>query len=134
MEKTIGEGIEGRKFLTVFAVSLILLVIGGLVVRYNWLNIDIGNSGGSKMIWANPNPVPAGSKTTTISWDTGDGSIAQVYISVDGGPEKRFSGSLSKGSLDATWIEKKNEYDFRLYAGMEHTTLLASVKVTNAEK
>ena len=50
-------------------------------------------------ITANPNPVPAGTAkfgTTTISWDTGNGSLGEVYVSVNGGPEKRFSGALRK--------------------------------------
>src|SRR5262249_2854226 len=40
---------------------------------------------GPPTITANPNPVPAGEGkfgTTTVTWDTGDGSIGEVYISV----------------------------------------------------
>ncbi|OLC99952.1 MAG: hypothetical protein AUH86_01240 [Acidobacteria bacterium 13_1_40CM_4_58_4] len=38
-------------------------------------------------ITASPNPVPAGEGvgTTTITWNTGDGTVGQVYVSVDGG-------------------------------------------------
>jgi hypothetical protein len=87
-------------------------------------------------IVASPNPVPAGSSkfgTTTISWDTGNGSVGEVYVSVNGGSEKRFSGALVKGTQNADWIGK-GEYEFRLYAGKEHKTLLASVKVTREKK
>jgi hypothetical protein len=37
-----------------------------------------------------PNPVPAGigPGMTTITWDTGDGWVGRVYVSVDGGPEQ----------------------------------------------
>src|SRR4051812_20787145 len=51
-------------------------------------------------VTANPNPAPAGSAkfaATTVTWDTGDGSIGEVYVSVNGGPEQRFSGALAKG-------------------------------------
>src|SRR3989442_1500207 len=42
-------------------------------------------------IAADPNPVPAGSDaqgTTIISWDTGDGSMGEVYVLVNRGEEK----------------------------------------------
>jgi DNA-directed RNA polymerase subunit RPC12/RpoP len=90
---------------------------------------------GTPMITANPNPVPAGPEKfgkTTITWDTGDGSIGQVYVSVNAGEERRFAGGRSKGSLDAAWIGK-GQHDFRLYAGKEHKTLLASVTVTRSK-
>jgi hypothetical protein len=88
------------------------------------------------IITANPNPPPAGTAkfaTTTISWNTGDGSLGEVYVSVSGGPEKKFSGALAKGSQEAAWIGK-GDYEFRLYAGKQHKTLLAAVKVTRNKK
>jgi hypothetical protein len=87
-------------------------------------------------ITANPNPVPAGDEkfgTTTISWDTGDGTVGEVYVSVNGGEEKRFSGAQAKGSQEASWIGYKSEYEFRLYAGKEHATKLATVRVTRSK-
>jgi hypothetical protein len=87
-------------------------------------------------IKANPNPAPAGTTkfaTTTISWDTGDESLGEVYVSVNGDPERRFSGALAKGSQEAAWIGK-GDYEFRLYAGKEHKTLLATVKVTRSKQ
>jgi hypothetical protein len=93
------------------------------------------NSAVAPTIKANPNPAPAGTTkfaTTTISWDTGDGSLGEVYVSVNGGPEKRFSGALAKGSQEAPWIGK-GDHEFRLYAGKEHKTLLATVKVTRSK-
>src|SRR6476619_2158168 len=77
------------------------------------------SSSSQASIRADPNPVPAGAHkfgTTTISWDTGDGSLGEVYVSQNDEPEKRFSGSLSKGSQQANWIGR-SEYEFRLYAG-----------------
>jgi hypothetical protein len=92
----------------------------------------VGSQKSAPVITATPNPVPAGSEkfgTTTITWDTGDGSIGEVYVSTNGGEEKRFSGATTKGSQDAAWIGK-GVYEFRLYAGKEHKTLLGSVRVT----
>lgn len=83
-------------------------------------------------IAASPNPVPASAEKfgkTMITWDTGDGTPGEVYVSTNGGEEKRFSGALAKGSQEAAWIGSKGEYEFRLYAGKDHTTMLTSVKV-----
>jgi hypothetical protein len=80
---------------------------------------------------ASPNPVPAGDGlgTATIAWSTGDGSVGQVYVSEDGGPEKLFAQDPA-GSVDAPWIRTGAEYEFRLYAGTERRTLLNAVMVT----
>ena len=85
----------------------------------------------SAPITAAPNPVPAGQGpgTTTITWNTGDGSLAQVYVSVDSGSETLFASS-PQGSAAAPWIEAGKTFEFRLYAGTEHTKLLAKTQVT----
>jgi len=83
-------------------------------------------------ITASPNPIPADANKfgkTVISWDTGDNSLGEVYVSTNGEAEKRFTGALAKGSQEATWIGK-GEYVFRLYAGKDHKTVLATVTVT----
>jgi hypothetical protein len=83
-------------------------------------------------ISADPNPVPAGAEKqakTVITWSTGDGSPGEVYVSTNGGAEKLFVANRAKGSHEVPWI-RKGEYEFRLYAGKEHKTVLASVKVT----
>jgi hypothetical protein len=84
-------------------------------------------------IQAQPNPVPAGDGlgTTTIVWKTGDGSQGQVYVSEDGGEDKLFDAGTD-GSTQAPWIRAASTYEFRLYAGTNHKTLLGSVKVTRA--
>jgi hypothetical protein len=87
-------------------------------------------------ITADPNPVPAGPDgkgTTVITWNTGDGKPGDVWVSINGAPEKQFAANRSSGQQDAIWIGK-GEYDFRLYAGKEHKTVLASVKVARAAK
>ncbi|MGQ0762601.1 MAG: FkbM family methyltransferase [Acidobacteriota bacterium] len=82
-------------------------------------------------ITASPNPVPAGcgNGTTTISWDTGDGSMGEVYVSVNDLEEKLFY-RLPSGSRDAPWINAPGEYNFYLYEGFERKSVLASVTVT----
>ena len=88
---------------------------------------------GKGTISANPNPVPGGAGwgTTTITWNTGDGSWAQIYLFVEGEPEKLFSEGAS-GSQPAPWIGAGPVYEFRMYEGKEHKRLLGAVKVTRS--
>jgi hypothetical protein len=94
-----------------------------------------GNTKGEAMITATPNPVPAGPGMgkATISWDTGDKTIGEIYVSANGGPEKRFGGNRPKGTQEANWIGK-GEYEFRLYAGKDRAKLLARVTVIRRGK
>lgn len=87
-------------------------------------------------ITAQPNPVPPGEGfgTSTITWNTGDGTPGEIYVALDGQPEKRVAGERTQGSLEAPWIGVGSTYEFRLYAGKEQKKLLASVKVVRAEK
>ncbi len=80
-------------------------------------------------IIATPNPVPAGRGPgkTIVNWHTGDGSPGQVYVSVAGGPERLFSTNPSH--QEAT-INSNDVYEFRLYAGSDHTTRLATTEIT----
>lgn len=81
---------------------------------------------------ANPNPAPAGEGAgkTTVSWDTADGSIGKVYVSINGGQQLLFADGR-RGSALAHWIETGSKYEFRLY-NSDHTELLAKVLVTKA--
>ena len=140
-----------RKVWLVAGLAAGVVLCGALAVGYfNWKrghspqgvshtgNAPARNPNAPKVapsITATPNPVPAGETkfgTTTVTWDTGDGSIGEVYVSVNGAAEKLFAGNRSKGSLAAAWIGK-GEHEFRLYAGKEHKTLLASVRVTRSK-
>ena len=111
-----------------------LLEHGGLYQR-----LYVTQAGGAQekasfaLLTASPNPIPAGDGpgTTTISWDTGDGSPGQVYVSVDGAEEKLFAGGAD-GSREVGWIQPSKEYEFRLYAGTEKATLLDAVTVTRS--
>jgi hypothetical protein len=102
-------------------------------------SLPAGGQGADPMnrptISATPNPVPKPTVgkfgKTTVTWNTGNGSVGEVYISHDGEPEKRFAGNRAKGSLEAGWIGK-GVYEFRLYAGKDHKDLLTKIEVTRA--
>jgi hypothetical protein len=85
------------------------------------------------LLSADPNPVPAGQESgkTTVSWDTCDGSIGRVFVSVNGGQEVLVADGR-RGSASADWINTGSTYEFRLY-NPDHTELLGSlvVKRTN---
>ena len=83
-------------------------------------------------ISADPNPVPAGTGKgkTKINWSVSEGT-GQVYLSIDGGKEDLFSGH---SGAEAPWIEEGHAYEFRLYAGEDHKTVLGSVKVTRPKQ
>jgi hypothetical protein len=86
-------------------------------------------------IKAEPNPVPVPGPTpgsTTITWDTVNGSDAQVYLLDWYKKETLFAGG-SKGTQQAPWIVKDGQYVFILYAGTEHQKELARVTVTTTK-
>ena len=82
-------------------------------------------------ITASPNPVTTGEGpgTTTITWNTGDGTSGQVYVSEGGGPERLLAEGLP-GSVPVPWIGPGKTFEFRLYAGTEHAKVLAKTQVT----
>jgi hypothetical protein len=112
-----------------------LMLVGlSLVAGCSWkapLPADYVPHEGPSEPWiiATPNPVAAGRGPgkTIVNWHTGDGARGQVYVSIGGAPEKLFSSNPSH--QEAT-INSKDKYEFRLYAGTDHATELATVKVT----
>ncbi|HEY7066197.1 MAG TPA: hypothetical protein VII06_32290 [Chloroflexota bacterium] len=76
-----------------------------------------------------PNPLRAPGTDAELTWSTGDATDGQVWVSQDGGPEVLVARSPS-GTTKIPWIEQGTSYQFRLYAGESHATLLASVTVT----
>jgi hypothetical protein len=87
---------------------------------------------GEAWIIATPNPVPIGPvrAKTYVNWYTGDGGPPpQVYVSINGGPEKFFSNS---GSGQEATLITKGVYEFRLYPGTDRKAPLATVKVTRS--
>jgi hypothetical protein len=85
---------------------------------------------------ATPNPVDTRewAGKTTISFDTGGGGIVgQVYVSINGGPEKTFA-TASGGSQDVDWIWRGSTYEFRLYAGNNREQLLRTISVSRTNE
>lgn len=84
------------------------------------------------LLSASPNPAPGGERLgkTTISWDTADGSIGRIFVSVNRGAEAFFADGR-RGSAPADWIAANSNYEFRLY-NPDHTEVLAKVSVTKA--
>jgi hypothetical protein len=64
----------------------------------------------------------------TVRWDTGDGGVGQVWVSMDGLPEVLFAEGVS-GSQVAGWIQAPHTYTFRLYRGRDHSRMLGSATV-----
>jgi hypothetical protein len=69
---------------------------------------------------------------TVITWDTGDGSIGQVYVSVNGEPAAIFAQGPN-GTAEAHWILNNTTYIFTLYKSNGRTEL-ASITVSRGEK
>ena len=87
----------------------------------------------SARLSASPNPVTtrAWAGTTSVSFDTG-GTVGQVYVSINGGPEKLFA-TAAGGAQDADWIWRGSSYEFRLYAGSHREHLLRTLSVSRAD-
>jgi hypothetical protein len=80
---------------------------------------------------ASPNPVPPGFwlGDTVLSWDTGDGSVGRLVVSVDGGADALVAIGV-RGSARASWIDVGREYRFTLYRDGSEGRALRSVVVT----
>ena len=61
------------------------------------------------------------------------GVVGQVYVSINGGPEKTFA-TASGGSQDAEWIWRGSTYEFRSYAGNNREQLLRTISVSRANE
>lgn len=81
------------------------------------------------LLGAAPNPVPADSSVTVISWDTGSATDGQVWISQDGGRDRLF-GEGARGSQEAAWINPGTIYQFKLYGDTTRATLLKTITVS----
>lgn len=66
--------------------------------------------------------------TPSVAWDTGDGSLGQVYVSVDGGSENLVAEG-PRGSAEVPWVAPSKRYEFTLYAGLRHQTRLTGAVV-----
>ena len=85
------------------------------------------------MLLADPNPVStaAWAGATAITFATGGDAAGQVFVSINGGPEKLFA-TASSGAQRSDWIWRGSTYEFRLYAGTHREHLLRTLSVTRA--
>src|SRR5207244_12033239 len=86
-------------------------------------------------ITATPNPVPAGTGlgSTMINWTTGDGSVGDVYFSMNGGSSQLWAVAPS-GSQRAPWLGDGSMYEFRLCAHKHKSRVLATVRVQRSRR
>jgi hypothetical protein len=87
---------------------------------------------GSASITASPNPIPPTGDRTTISWNTGDGSVGEIWVSVNGAEPKLFAQEV-KGSSVANWIGPGEKADFVLYSGSGRQKEIAKVTVAHTK-
>ena len=111
--------------------SIILLALFSFAACNRSENPSASPAASGATITASPNPVQTsqGLGTTTITWNTGDGTAGEVYVYDEDGHE----GLLAKGpagSAAARWIQAGKTAEFRLYAGYEHAKVLARTQVT----
>lgn len=90
-------------------------------------------SGRKPVLFAEPNPVPAGNPdqpfaTTQITWSTGDATTGNLYVKIDRADEV-FIARAPSGTVKIDWIQFDSRYEFRLYA-KKHSRLLAKLEVT----
>jgi hypothetical protein len=69
----------------------------------------------------------APSGNARVSWATGDQTIGEIYVSMNGGAEKLFARG-QHGAQSVSWLVRGNVYVFRLYR-RGRTKLLASATV-----
>jgi glycosyltransferase involved in cell wall biosynthesis len=93
-------------------------------------HIDPVGYSGAASISANPNPVPPEIDVgaTTIAWTTGDASVGQVFVSINGAAEHMFAQGAS-GRETINWIHPGAHYEFRLYRSGEPREYLCQVSV-----
>jgi hypothetical protein len=124
--------IIGLRILAQFSFPVCLLLAGVTACKEKSSPpSQTGSAKPSPVLKAEPNPparhpVPG---TVSITGSTGDGSFGQVFVSVDSGPEKMFVQG-SGGTDVASWIYPQASYRFRLYAGKEHETVLATETIS----
>ena len=94
---------------------------------------DVARSQNGGRLCAIPNPVPADSASTTISWGDGDsdGSTNYLWLAENGDDERLLAQGVT-GAHEATGIEPGRLYEFRLYADPARRTRLGQLTVTRA--
>ena len=126
---------------TLYALLLLLLVIGvgaclaspsaeGESAQSTATVSATGKVKSAPKISATPDRVTVGVKSgrCDIRWDTGDGSMGFVYVSMNGAKRDLFATGAT-GSATAPWIQA-GSYVFELYSDAEQRKLLAKVTVS----
>lgn len=95
-----------------------------------WVTV-FGLASGGGQVSAYPRQIPLAPGqlgTTTVTWATDGLATAEVWVSINGGPEALFARKRS-GTAVAPWIQRGRTYDFRLYEGTAHAVLLDTITV-----
>ena len=93
-------------------------------------SVSVTVTGGSTTNKISAAPNPTTNSSTTITWNTGDGSAGQVYVSIDGASDIGPVWQNKTGTEVAPWINPGSSYEFKLYQGTSHQTVIARVTVT----
>jgi len=125
-----GRRLRARASVAAWLVTAALAPAGCRQVPESVSNASRDRPGMGPWIVALPNTVTAGPQggKTVITWDACEGNPGEVYLSVDGGPEKPFP---TGGPYYADAVVRRGHlYDFRLYPAGLHDKPLASARVT----
>ena len=119
-----------RRILVLVPVAALLAAAGGCKDDDSARRGD----GGPTELKAQPYPLPPGPGPgkTTLTWRIGHGGTAQLYVSVDGRPEKKVATG-HKGSKEIDWIHPGRDYQFKLYQGENRERVLATLAVRKSE-
>ena len=119
-----------RRILVLVPVAALLAAAGGCKDDDSARRGD----GGPTELKAQPYPLPPGPGPgkTTLTWRIGHGGTAQLYVSVDGRPEKKVAEG-HKGSKEIDWIHPGRDYQFKLYQGEKRERVLATLAVRKNE-
>jgi hypothetical protein len=116
-----------------FVLALLLLAPCASSAQTSTQTPDIPTTPDNNHVAATLNWTPADSGAVWITWNTGDNSEGEVFVSADGEAEKLFAKGTA-GYSEASWLKPGSAYEFRLYSGTEPRILLATLKVTGTGK
>ncbi len=136
-EKLEGDGPYGVQYLDALPAGTTreFVLYGGEDRTTPLKTLVVSAAGKNGRLSATPNPVPVqgAAGNVTISWNSAEAEVGQIYVSENGSPEALFAEGPS-GSQTASWIGAGRTYTFRLYAGRDRKRLLQSTTVTAAHK
>jgi hypothetical protein len=71
------------------------------------------------------------SGVSSLQWNTGDGSVGEVYVSDNQGPAKLLAAGAD-GVASMPWLTPEHEYLFQLYGDRERRRILATLRIPPA--